>query len=283
MQILASTTLAVLASLACASSRAQDEQDKPDAAKPEAAARTFDHSHADWALVLKAHAKDDGFDYRALKGDRSKLDAYLKSLEAVTAEELGGWTREQQYAFWINAYNAYTVQRVVDNYPIDSIKSIGSLFTTVWDQKFIPMKGLHPEGKDEKLTLNDIEHKILRPKFQDARVHAAVNCASKGCPPLATEAFTAEKLDAQLDRQVAAWLADPARNKYDQSKKKIEVSQIFDWFKDDFVRDAGSVQAWIAKYAPEKEREWIASAKDLKIAHLDYSWSLNDARAAPAK
>lgn len=241
-------------------------------------APAFDQAHSLWADVLRTHVQGDRFDYKELKADRARLDAYVKSLERVTPADLEAFSRAEQFAFWINAYNAYTVLRVVDAYPIDSVKDLGDDKVSVWDQKFIPLAPLFPESKGEKLTLNDIEHKILRPKFKDARVHAAVNCASEGCPPLAKEAFTAARLDEQLDRQVKAWLAAPARNKFDKSAGKLEVSKVFDWFKEDFVRDAGSVQAWIAKYAPESERGWLAEAKSPKIEFQDYSWKLNDVR-----
>jgi hypothetical protein len=249
--------------------------ERASAANPASLEVAFDQHHAVWTSVLAANVSGDRFDYAALAKDRSKLDQYLHSLEAVPADEFGKWTREQQFAFWINAYNAYTISLVAGKYPVESIKDIGSLTKQVWDQEFIPLKPLFPEAKGERLSLNDIEQRILRPKFKDARVHAAVNCASQGCPPLRKEAFEAEKLGAQLDEQVRAWLADPARNRYDRAKGKIEVSKIFDWFADDFVRDAGSVQTWIAKYAPPSEAEWLRDAKKLSISFLDYSWKLN--------
>lgn len=270
-------TIAVLIGLVPTTSRAPST----GALAPEsivARAPALDQAHSLWTEVLEAHVRGDRFDYKKSKADRTKLDAYLKSLESVTPEEFEAFSRTEQFAFWINAYNAYTVQRVVDAYPIVSIKDLGDEKVSVWEQEFIPLSRLYPDAKGEKLTLNDIEHKLLRPKFKDARVHAAVNCASQGCPPLAKEAFTAKELDAQLDRQVAKWLAETAHNRFDKATGKVEVSMIFDWFKEDFVRDAGSVQAWIAKYAPDADRGWLAEAKSLKIEFLDYSWNLNDAR-----
>jgi hypothetical protein len=251
------------------------EQEQPAANSKASVESAFDHRHELWTGVLRAHVAADRFDYAALKKDRGALDRYLRSLEAVPPAEFARWTREQQYAFWINAYNAYTVSLVVEKHPVDSIKDIGSLLKEVWDREFVPLKPLFPEAKGDQLSLNDIEHRILRPKFKDARVHAAVNCASIGCPPLRAEAFVAEKLEAQLDEQVRLWLADPARNRYDRAKNGIEISKVFDWFEEDFVRDADSLQAWIAKYAPPAEAEWIRSAKKLAIEHRDYSWKLN--------
>jgi hypothetical protein len=238
----------------------------------------FDQRHERWSEVLSACVRGDGFDYKKLKNDRAKLEAYLGSLEAVMPEEFAGWKREQQFAFWIDAYNAYTVKRVVDAYPIASIKDLGDDKQSVWDQEFIPLGRLFPEAGDRKLTLNDLENRILRPKFKDARVHAAINCASRSCPPLLGEAFVAEKLDRQLDAQVERWLGDPERNRFDRKSGTVLVSKVFDWFKDDFVREADSVRRWIEVHAPGAERDWLSNAKELKIEFLDYSWKLNEAR-----
>jgi hypothetical protein len=236
----------------------------------------FDHTHARWTDVLAAHVHGEGVDYKALKEDRAGLDAYLGSLESVMPEEFASWSRAQKFAFWIDAYNAYTVKRVVDAYPIESIQDLGDGKEKVWDQAFIPLGRLFPDAGEAKLSLNDVENKILRPKFKDARVHAAINCASRGCPPILAKAFVASRLDEELDEQVARWLADPSRNRFDEKAGKVVVSRVFDWFKDDFARDAGSVRAWLAARAPEPARTWLASAKDVAIEFQDYSWKLND-------
>lgn len=241
------------------------------------APRSFDHAHALWTEVLTKYVAGDRVDYAALKKDRAVLDRYLSQLHAVKPDQLASWTRQQQLAFWINAYNAHCVSLVVSEYPVDSIKDIGGLFSPVWKKAFIDMPALHPSGKPGRLSLDDIEHKILRPTFKDARVHAGVNCASASCPALRPEAFVAERLDQQLDEQVRKWLADPTRNKFDKAKARAEVSALFDWFEEDFVRDAGSVVAWIAKYAPEAESSWLKSSK-VTVKYLDYSWKLNDVK-----
>jgi hypothetical protein len=238
----------------------------------------FDHSHALWTEVVEAHACADGVDYKKLKDDRAKLDAYLASLETVMPEEFAAWKREQQCAFWIDAYNAYALRRVVDAYPLASVHDIGDGTKDVFDEEFIPLGGLFPEAADRKLSLNDVANKILRPKFKDARVLAALHAPARGAPRLARRAFVAEHLDDQLDAQVADWLADPERNRFDEKTGTIRVSKIFDWNKGDFVRDAGSVQAWITARAPASERKWLASAKELKVEFIDYSWKLDEAR-----
>lgn len=246
-------------------------------ATPAAADRVAVFDHQMWTAVLAEHVHGDTFDYKALKKDTSKFDLYLKSLEAVKADEFASWPKNERYAFWINAYNAYTVKRVVDGYPVASIKDLGDEKVSVWDREFVPLGALAPDLKKTKLTLNDIENKILRPVFQDARVHAAINCASEGCPPIQAAAFVGETLDLQLDSAVKTWLADSKRNRFDAAKNRIEVSQVFEWFRDDFVRDAKSVQAWIANHAPA-DQVWIRDAKMLQIAYVEYSWKLNEKR-----
>jgi hypothetical protein len=243
----------------------------PGSARP---VQGFDHAHAAWTDVLKVCVRDGGFDYAKLKQDRTSLDAYLAALHAVTPAELAGWDEKQRFAFWINAYNAHCIQKVVDEYPLKSIKKLSGAFglNSVFDQEFIPMKAHHPDEGDE-LSLNDIEHKILRAKFKDARVHAAINCASKSCPPLRAEAFMAERLDAQLDEQMKAFVNDPARNKLDPARKELELSEIFKWFAEDFERDAKTVQGYLIRFAPPEKADFIRGAR---IRYLDYDWDLND-------
>jgi uncharacterized protein DUF547 len=235
----------------------------------------FDQSHAVWSEVLAACVHDGGFDYAKLKADRTKLDAYLATLQTVTPEQLAGWDQKQRFAFWINAYNAFCIQRVVDEYPLKSIRKLDGAFglKTVFDKPFIPLRDHHPKGTRDLLALNDIEHEILRKKFKDARLHAAINCASVSCPPLRNEAFTAEKLDQQLTEQMRAFVNDATRNHIDPEKKELAVSEIFQWFEEDFERDAKSVKEFLVRYAPPEKAEFIRGAK---LGHLDYDWDLND-------
>ena len=239
----------------------------------------FDHTHERWNEVLEARVRRDGVEYAELKKDPAKLDEYLASLETVMPEDFAAWSVSQRHAFWINAYNAYTIRRVVEVYPIESPKDVvDEEKRDFWDQPFVPLGRLFPEAADRKLSLNEIENRILRPNFKDARVHAALNCASRGCPPLSGEAFVPERLEKQLDARVAAWLADPARTRYDRDNKKLQVSKIFEWYRDDFVREGNSLKGWIGPRAPEVHRDWIEAAEDLEIEFLEYSWKLNDAK-----
>lgn len=248
-------------------------------AAEEAAARDpapFDQSHAVWDAILRQHVHGGGFDYAALAKAPEPLYRYLGQLHAVTPEELAGWTREQRFAFWIDAYNAHTIQKVVENYPLESIRDLDKAFglNSVFEQAWIPMEAHDPRGKGGKLSLNDIEHEILRARFQDARVHAAINCASQSCPPLLARAFVASELDLQLDGQMRAFVRDPARNRFDREEGVARLSEIFKWFAEDFERDAGSVTAYVARYA---EPEDAAFLKKAKVRYLDYSWDLNEA------
>jgi hypothetical protein len=240
----------------------------------------FDHSHARWTAVLERHVSGDRFDYLALARERTALDGYLAELHRVTPSQLAGWTREERFAFWINTYNAHVVDLVCRNWPLESIKDLGGLFSPVWKKRYIDMPALDPGGQGRALSLDDVEHQILRPRFRDARVHAAVNCASIGCPPLRAEAFVAERLSEQLDDQTRKWLADSRRNRYERSRSTVHVSKIFDWFEEDFERDAGGVEAWIRRYAPAAEAEWMKAAKKLKRKYVDYDWAVNVAPKA---
>lgn len=270
------TTLATLVALvfACSSSGAPVAvADPAPTATQGSTTEAFDHTHAPWSAVLGAHVKGDDFDYGALKKDPSKLEAYLRTLSSVTPARITSWSQKQRYAFWINAYNAWTIKKVVDSYPLESIRDLSGLLKSVFDDEFIPMKALHPDGDDDLLSLNDIEHEILRPRFKDARVHAAINCASFSCPPLLDTAFVAEKLDEQLDAQMKRFVADPTRNRFDTEDGVLRLSEIFKWFDDDFERDAGSVRDYVARYAPEDKRDFVRKAR---IKYIDYDWALND-------
>ncbi len=241
----------------------------------ESTAADLDTIHKPWSEVLSAHVRGGNFDYAGLKQDRAKLDAYIAALESVKPEELEKASKRARYAFWINAYNAYTVKRVVDAYPLKSIRDLGDDKESVWDRDLVPLGKLFPALEKSKLTLNDIENKILRPEFEDARVHAAINCASKGCPPLRAEAFTEAKLDAQLDAQVKAWLGDTSRNRFDRSKNRIEVSKVFEWFGEDFTKSAANVPAWIARYR-QSDAEWLTAKPGPTVEYVEYDWALND-------
>jgi len=268
----------LLLSLALAGSSCSEPSAVTPTDTPEAAV-AFDQTHALWSEVLAAHVQGDRFDYAKLKKDAAKLDAYLDALRAVTPQELAAWSKDERFAFWINAYNAFTIKKAVSSYPLKSIRDLDRAFglKSVFDDEFIAMPGHHPDGKDDKLSLNDIENGILRPVFKDARVHAAINCASYSCPALLGRAFAAKDLEAQLDARMKAFVADPKRNRWSADERRFEHSEIFDWFEGDFERDAGSVRAYLIRYAAP---ELAAKLKDAKLSSIDYDWSLNDVEPA---
>lgn len=219
-------------------------------------------SHDQWDKLLQTHVNQDGWvDYKGFIKDSVALNTYLDLLKKNHPSD--SWSREEQLAYWINAYNAFTIQLVIRYYPVPSIKDIkrGIPFvSTVWDIKFIKIE-------NQIYDLNNIEHSILRPKFKEPRIHFAVNCASKSCPKLLNRAFTAQNLNAQLDQVAKSFINDPTRNKI--QKEKAELSSIFSWFKGDFTRELTLVQ-FLNKYSSTKIDD------NAKISHLDYDWSLNE-------
>jgi Protein of unknown function, DUF547 len=221
-------------------------------------------THEIWDGLLKKHVAADGFvDYKGFIRDSAALNAYTKLLSSAHPNDKN-WSRNEQMAYWINAYNAFTVQLVTRHYPVESIKDIkrGVPFVnTVWDLKFIKIEGY-------TYDLNNIEHNILRPVFKDARVHCAVNCASYSCPPLRAEAYTAVRLDEQLTDGVRNFLKDTLRNKI--TTERAEISEIFKWFKGDFEESEGSVRAFLKKYAS------VNITDQTDVSYIDYNWSLND-------
>ena len=185
-------------------------------------------------------------------------------MESLAAADLAALrTREQQLAFWINAYNILAIDLVAQHYPIASIRDIGSLLRPVWKR---------PAGRvgGRTVTLDEIEHEIVRP-LGDPRTHAVVICASTSCPALPREPLTAERLDAQLDAAMRQWLADPGKGlRIDRAANTIHLSKIFDWFEEDFAK-AGGVLAFVARYAPESDREWLRThGATARIDYFDY-------------
>jgi hypothetical protein len=234
----------------------------------------FEHSHQLLTQVLASHVSRAGVDYANLAKESDLLNRYLAGVQAVRPEELALWTEPQQFAFWINTYNAHILRLILDHYPIESIRDLGgTIFGLVWDLPLIPMGSHNPDGSGEPLSFGDLEHQILRPRFKDARVHAAINCASVSCPPILAEAFEATKIEQQLDDAMRAFVLDEERNHLIQESNRLELSGIFDWFQTDFDRDAGSVRQFVLQYAGDSGGDWILGAN---LSYLDYSWALND-------
>ncbi len=215
-----------------------------------------------YANLLKKYVKDGVVDYGGFKKDEAILDEYLKVLETVDPDALD---RNGQFAFYVNAYNAWTIKLILSGYPgIESIKDLGSIFKSPWKKKIARING-------DVITLDHIEHDILRPQFKDARVHFAINCASKGCPPLLAEPYREDILDRQLDAVTIAFINDPDRNRLEGND--LYVSHIFKWFKEDFSND---IVGFFLKYAKGSLKAELEKNKDsITINYLDYDWSLN--------
>lgn len=206
-----------------------------------------------WDQLLKKHVDAQGnVDYAGFKAD-PQFGTCLAAFSDQHPD--AAWAKSEKMAFWINVYNAFTVKLIVDNYPLKSINDIDQ----PWDKKFIKLKG-------KTYSLNQIEHEILRPQFKDPRVHFAVNCASYSCPKLANKAFRPETLDATLTSLTKGFLQDTKRNKLSMSSP--EVSQIFDWFKEDFDT-AGGVVTFINKYSSAN------LAQGTTLGYMTYNWQLN--------
>ena len=224
-----------------------------------AAAADFDHSAFD--ALLKAHVKGDGVDYEGVSKKKDALSAYLKTIGETDPATFA--SKDAKLAFWINAYNAHTIAAVLAHWPkIDSVSSVAP------DFGFFKTKDKLVGGK--KYSLNDIENEVIRPTFQDPRIHAALNCASVSCPPLLNAAFVPATLNAQLDGVMAAFVNDEKRNKVTASG--AQLSQIFNWYGKDF-ESAGGPQKYMQKYAKGDRKTWLGAAK--KVEFLPYDWNLN--------
>jgi hypothetical protein len=252
----------------------------------------FDHQHSAWTALLKKHVvlvdggKTSQASYSGFARDRAALKAYLDTLSKVPQQEFTGWLKPQRMAFLINAYNAYTVEKILTRYPnIRSIWDFGKIFGNPFKDGFFSLLG-------REFTLDGIEHETLRKPgaYDEPRVHFTVNCASIGCPMLREEAYVADRLDAQLEEQTRRFLSDRSRNHY--ANGKLEVSMIFNWFKEDWTSGyrglngkaapLESREQFFARYAtlladdPEQQR--LIRDQKAEIRHLDYDWSLNDSR-----
>jgi len=239
--------------------------------------------HAIWDDLLSKHVRviDGGkrtqVDYSGFKTDRNRLGSYLEMLSNIEHDSFQQWPSADKLAFLINTYNAWTVELILTAYPdLESIKELGGFFQSPWEKAFIPLF-------NKKVTLDHIEHDLIRgsQKFNEPRIHFAVNCASIGCPALRNEAYTAESLDRQLEQQTSLFLSDKSRNYLDGST--LYVSPIFKWYRKDFKtgwRSANSLREFLALYADSlglnEQQTTLLKTGKIEIRFLDYDWSLND-------
>ena len=255
--------------------------------------------HEPFSALLSEHVKtiDSGastqVDYKGFKQNSNRLTEYLNALAKVEKSTFERWDKADQLAFLINAYNAYTIDLILTEYPeIDSIRDLGGFFSSPWKKEVAPLLG-------KTLTLDEIEHELIRGQSQNTkgynepRIHFAVNCASIGCPALREEAYVGEKLDSQLDAQTKRFLADTSRNR--MNGNTLKLSKIFDWYGEDFENNAGrESESWQGANNVNTETlsQFLLLYKDAlnlsepqvstleqenaEIEFLDYDWALND-------
>ena len=228
----------------------------------------------EYTKMLKRHVHDGMVDYANLKDDPDFKVAVHK-IETTNPEEL---TQNESLAFWINAYNIFTLKVVAENFPIESINDLhtGGLYlgsvlgTTVWDKELFTVNG-------RKISLDKIEHEILRKEFNEPRIHFAIVCASISCPALSDEAYTEAKIDKQLDDRTKILVYDESKNYFDFKSETAYLSSIFDWFDEDFGNDETDVLKFAAQFLPaEKRSELLSGIDEWEVEYKSYDWGLND-------
>ncbi len=234
---------------------------------------SFDHSHNAFDQILGDVVIQKGWqttvDYDLLHSNPDSLNNYLDQLEAVKKTDFDSWNKQEQMAFLINSYNAFTLKLILNNYPeIESIRDLGGLFSSPWKKKFFNLFG-------KKTNLDYIEHNMLRKEYNEPRIHFAINCASKSCPALQKKAYIGSQLNEQLENATVQFLRDPQHNRFNKEKNQLEISSLFDWFKTDFTK-SGSLINFISAYiSDDPEIQNLLKHDSIKIKYLDYNWSLN--------
>jgi hypothetical protein len=230
-----------------------------------------DLDHTPFDRLLQQHVNDQGLvDYGAFASS-STFDAYLDQLARTDPQQLA---RADQLALWINAYNAYTIALINRHGERRSIRNINRTLgllplTGPWAEPLARVGG-------RAYTLDHIEHEIVRPEFREPRIHFALVCAAVGCPPLRREAFTADRLDDQLDEQAQHFLLrGPEKNRVDVAGRTVYLSPIFRWYRADFPRDDAEFGRYVARFFPESAERRLLEAGGFRIRYTEYDWSLN--------
>ncbi len=240
---------------------------------------TYDHRNLRWNTLLQnnVHWVRGGLasevDYSGFKRDEKDLTDFLDELSTVSRQEFDAWSKYQQLAFLLNAYNAFTVKLVLEHYPVKSIKDVGSIFQSPWSQAFIPLLG-------QTISLDYLEHSLIRRPgvYNDPRIHFAVNCASIGCPALRNEAFNANQLDTQLADGQRRFLSDRTRNRFNPKTGRLELSKIFDWYGQDFAGKWGSLEKFLSlndQLLTDEPSVRERIEQGIQLDFLEYDWSLN--------
>ncbi len=246
----------------------------------------FDPAHPGYDALLKRFVVDGRVDYQGLKDGGAALDRYLDGLAGISEATFNAWPASERLAFLINLYNAATLKLIVDHYPVKSIKDIGSIFKGPWDQPVVRLWG-------QTITLDTLEHGIVRKQYGEPRIHMALVCAAKSCPTLRGEAYVAAKLDAQLEEQSRRFLASPAGLRIDREKKTVYFSSIFKWYGEDFVagfspasgflgldKTQRAVANFCGGYLSAADGDYL-KAGGYAVKYLDYDWALNAMQSIP--
>ncbi len=242
--------------------------------KANANLRAIDHQWTEYSALLTDYVADGRVGYKTMKADRVRLD---KLVTDVAEADLSKITEDQKLAFYINAYNIITLRSVIDAYPVKSMKDIDG----VWKKQKWTVAGM-------EVTLNALENDVIREDFSEPRIHFALVCAAKGCPPLTSVPYLGDILDEQLAKAGKAFVTDTKRNWVDEKNGKIGLSQIFQWYGHDFqdkyympdvmhnlCKEDNSAVCYIMSHFP-KDRQNKILGTDFKIEYLDYDWSLNE-------
>lgn len=252
-------------------------------------------SYRYFTTVLNKYVNDKGMvDYNGLKANREGLDRFAEQIAEIPSTVYHTWKDREKIAFWTNAYNAFTLKLIIDNYPIKSSFAASLRFPKNsirqipghWDKVKFSIMG-------KEMTLTDIEHNTLRKDFNEPRIHMALVCAAMGCPPLLNEPYTAEKLYEQFADRTKALLADPQKFRIDRKKKRVFLSPIFTWFEDDFIKTYGTdekfkefskgkraVLNFISPFLSDTDRTFLVETEKFSIKYLDYDWSLNEQQSS---
>jgi hypothetical protein len=243
-----------------------------------------------YGAVLTTYVNQQGMvNYRELKAKPDRLNSFLARLADLPPVTYQKWDKQKKIALWINAYNGLTLKAIIDHYPIrasffkrflyprNSIRQIPG----VWDNLRFPVMG-------KRMTLDEMEHNVLRKEFNEPRIHMALVCAAMGCPPLRTAPYEGDKLDRQLNDQTRIFLANPKKFRIDRGKGKVYLSPILKWFGGDFVKTYGTnksfpgfsqeeraVLNFVSQYLPASNRDYLLQGK-YTLVYLDYDWSLNE-------
>jgi hypothetical protein len=252
----------------------------------------FDQSHSIYDSLLKKYVHNARVDYKGFIASSEEFNTYLKQLGSVSESDYANWSREEKLAFWINAYNAFTIKAVIGHYPIGRNISLASIIypknsirqiNGVWDR-------LRFQAVDKMVTLNEIEHGILRKEFKEPRIHFAIVCASLGCPDLRNEAYRANLIDEQLEKAATEFINNPQKGvRISPADGTVRLSKIFNWFGADFIekhestelfKDRGpkerTVLNFVRKHLKSEEERKYLEGNNFKISYLDYDWILNE-------